>query len=73
MELYTVLALKLGNGLIPVVLALYQFSQGKTIAILEITGVVTIVSYLPIGFLSRIPNAQCPNLIEVKENACRNK
>jgi uncharacterized membrane protein len=41
----TVVALNVGGGLIPVVLALYQFSQGNTPAILLVTAIVTVVSY----------------------------
>lgn len=45
MERSTVIALNVGGGLIPVLLALYQFSQGNTLAILLVTLIVTIVSY----------------------------
>ncbi|MCC5641685.1 DUF1614 domain-containing protein [Nostoc sp. CHAB 5824] len=41
----TVVALNVGGGLIPVVLALYQFTQGNALAILLVTTIVTIVSY----------------------------
>lgn len=41
----TVVALNVGGGLIPVVLALYQFSQGNAVAILLVTAIVTVVSY----------------------------
>lgn len=41
----TVIALNVGGGLIPVVLALYQFSQGNALAILLVTAIVTVVSY----------------------------
>ncbi|MBD2296381.1 DUF1614 domain-containing protein [Anabaena sphaerica FACHB-251] len=45
MQRYTVVALNVGGGLIPVILALYQFSQGNALAILLVTAIVTIVSY----------------------------
>ncbi|MBD2386304.1 DUF1614 domain-containing protein [Cylindrospermum sp. FACHB-282] len=41
----TVIALNVGGGLIPVVLALYQFSQANAFLILLVTAIVTIVSY----------------------------
>ncbi|MDM9380415.1 DUF1614 domain-containing protein [Chlorogloeopsis sp. ULAP01] len=41
----TVVALNVGGGLIPVLLALYQFRQGNVLAILLVTAIVTIVSY----------------------------
>jgi uncharacterized membrane protein len=41
----TVIALNVGGGLIPVVLALYQFTQGNAVAILLVTAIVTVVSY----------------------------
>lgn len=41
----TVVALNVGGGLIPVLLALYQFTQGHIIAILATTAIVTTVSY----------------------------
>jgi uncharacterized membrane protein len=41
----TVVALNVGGGLIPVLLALYQFTQGNALAILVVTAIVTIVSY----------------------------
>ncbi|NMG07852.1 DUF1614 domain-containing protein [Brasilonema sp. UFV-L1] len=41
----TVIALNVGGGLIPIVLALYQFTQGNAIAILPVTAIVTVVSY----------------------------
>lgn len=41
----TVVALNVGGGLIPVLLALYQFTQGNALAILLVTAIVTIVSY----------------------------
>lgn len=44
-ERSTVIALNVGGGLIPVLLALYQFSQGNALAILLVTVIVTIVSY----------------------------
>ncbi|MFM2064152.1 MAG: hypothetical protein RLZZ507_3823 [Cyanobacteriota bacterium] len=45
MQSSTVVALNLGGGLIPVTLALYQFSQGNGLAILLVTAIVTVVSY----------------------------
>ncbi|MEM7556849.1 MAG: DUF1614 domain-containing protein [Cyanobacteria bacterium P01_A01_bin.84] len=42
---YTVIALNVGGGLIPVVLALYQFSQASAVAILIVTAIVSTVSY----------------------------
>jgi uncharacterized membrane protein len=42
----TVVALNVGGGLIPVLLALYQFTQGNAVAIVLVTGIVTVVSYL---------------------------
>jgi uncharacterized membrane protein len=41
----TVVALNVGGGLIPVLLALYQFTQGNALAILLVTTIVTVVSY----------------------------
>lgn len=41
----TVVALNVGGGLIPVLLALYQFTQGHSLAILATTTIVTLVSY----------------------------
>ncbi|AFZ58204.1 DUF1614 domain-containing protein [Anabaena cylindrica FACHB-243] len=41
----TVVALNVGGGLIPVALALYQFYQGNTLAILIVTAIVTVISY----------------------------
>jgi uncharacterized membrane protein len=41
----TVVALNVGGGLIPIVLALYQFQQASPVAILTVTAVVTVVSY----------------------------
>lgn len=41
----TIIAVNVGGGLIPVVLALYQFSQGNSVAIVLVTAIVTIVSY----------------------------
>ncbi len=41
----TVIALNVGGGLIPVLLALYQFTQGNILAILLVTAIVTVVSY----------------------------
>ncbi|MGH8002980.1 MAG: DUF1614 domain-containing protein, partial [Brasilonema sp.] len=37
----TVIALNVGGGLIPVLLALYQFTQGNALAILPVTAIVT--------------------------------
>jgi uncharacterized membrane protein len=45
MERSTVVALNVGGGLIPVVLALYQFSHSNALAIALVTTIVTIVSY----------------------------
>ncbi|WP_096594706.1 DUF1614 domain-containing protein [Calothrix sp. NIES-2098] len=44
-ERSTVVALNVGGGLIPVALALYQFTQGNALAILIVTAIVTVVSY----------------------------
>ncbi|WP_102165043.1 DUF1614 domain-containing protein, partial [Fischerella thermalis] len=41
----TIIALNVGGGLIPVLLALYQFTQGNILAILSVTAIVTAVSY----------------------------
>ena len=41
----TVIALNVGGGLIPLLLALYQFTQVQPLAILAVTAIVTIVSY----------------------------
>jgi uncharacterized membrane protein len=41
----TVIALNVGGGLIPLVLALYQFNRVQPLAILAVTAIVTIVSY----------------------------
>ncbi|MCM0593720.1 MAG: DUF1614 domain-containing protein [Gloeotrichia echinulata IR180] len=41
----TVIAVNVGGGLIPVLLALYQFTQGNALAILLVTTIVSIVSY----------------------------
>jgi uncharacterized membrane protein len=45
LERSTVIALNVGGGLIPVVLALYQLSHGNALAILLVTAIVTCVSY----------------------------
>jgi uncharacterized membrane protein len=45
-ERTTVVAMNVGGGLIPVLLALYQFTQGNAVAIVLVTGIVTVVSYL---------------------------
>ncbi|MEM7796615.1 MAG: DUF1614 domain-containing protein [Cyanobacteria bacterium P01_C01_bin.118] len=42
---HTVIALNVGGGLIPVLLALYQFTRGHSLAILITTAVVTLISY----------------------------
>ena len=42
---YTVIALNVGGGLIPVALALYQFTQASAIAIVIVTAIVTAVSF----------------------------
>ncbi|MGJ3246704.1 MAG: DUF1614 domain-containing protein [Elainellaceae cyanobacterium] len=41
----TVVALNVGGGLIPSVLALYQFGRASVFAILVVTAIVTVVSY----------------------------
>ncbi|WP_019499665.1 DUF1614 domain-containing protein [Pseudanabaena sp. PCC 6802] len=41
----TVVALNVGGGLIPIVLALYQFRQAPPMSILAVTAVVSVVSY----------------------------
>ncbi|MCM1982034.1 DUF1614 domain-containing protein [Lyngbya confervoides] len=41
----TIVALNVGGGLIPVLLALYQFTQTPAVAILLVTAIVTTVSY----------------------------
>jgi len=40
-----VVAVNVGGGLIPVGLALYQFTQGNALAILLVTAIVSFVSY----------------------------
>lgn len=45
LEQKTIVALNVGGGLIPTVLALYQFTRVSPIFILVVTAVVTIVSY----------------------------
>ncbi|ASC71344.1 hypothetical protein XM38_022960 [Halomicronema hongdechloris C2206] len=45
MRQVVVVALNLGGGLIPVLLALYQFSQANPLSILLVTAIVTVVSY----------------------------
>ncbi|MBW4639898.1 MAG: DUF1614 domain-containing protein [Gloeocapsa sp. UFS-A4-WI-NPMV-4B04] len=42
---HTIVAVNVGGGLIPVGLALYQFTQGNSLAILLVTAIVTVVSY----------------------------
>ncbi|MBC1241894.1 hypothetical protein VF14_29245 [Nostoc linckia z18] len=44
-ERSTVIALNVGGGLIPVLLALYQFARANAVAILLVTAIVTVVSY----------------------------
>ncbi len=44
-EQKTIVALNVGGGLIPTLLALYQFSRVSPLAILLVTGIVTAVSY----------------------------
>ncbi|HLO84196.1 MAG TPA: DUF1614 domain-containing protein [Nostocaceae cyanobacterium] len=44
-ERSTVVAMNIGGGLIPVALALYQFSQTNALSILLVTAIVTLVSY----------------------------
>ncbi len=44
-EQKTIVALNVGGGLIPTLLALYQFGRVSPIAILLVTAIVTIVSY----------------------------
>ncbi|MEM9162377.1 MAG: DUF1614 domain-containing protein [Cyanobacteria bacterium P01_F01_bin.4] len=41
----TVVALNVGGGLIPILLALYQLTRGHAIAILFVTVIITVVSY----------------------------
>lgn len=41
----TVIALNVGGGLIPVLLALYQFGRADSVLILAVTALVTLVSY----------------------------
>lgn len=41
----TVVALNVGGGLIPLVLALYQFTRVQPLAIILVTAIVTLVSY----------------------------
>ncbi|OWY67234.1 hypothetical protein B7486_32685 [cyanobacterium TDX16] len=41
----TIVALNIGGGLIPVLLALYQFRHANPLAIVLVTAIVTIVSY----------------------------
>ncbi|BAY75308.1 hypothetical protein NIES25_17510 [Nostoc linckia NIES-25] len=44
-ERSTVVALNVGGGLIPVLLALYQFAHTNAVFILVVTAIVTVVSY----------------------------
>ncbi|MDZ8105007.1 MAG: DUF1614 domain-containing protein [Nostoc sp. DedQUE12a] len=44
-ERSTVVALNVGGGLIPVLLALYQFAHANALFILFVTAIVTVVSY----------------------------
>jgi uncharacterized membrane protein len=41
----TVVALNVGGGLIPLLLALYQFGRASGLLILAVTALVTLVSY----------------------------
>ncbi|MBT9317044.1 DUF1614 domain-containing protein [Leptothoe spongobia] len=41
----TIVALNVGGGLIPIILAIYQFTRGNVLAILATTAIVTLVSY----------------------------
>ncbi|MDJ0735424.1 MAG: DUF1614 domain-containing protein [Nostocaceae cyanobacterium] len=41
----TVVAVNVGGGLIPIGLAVYQFTQGNILAILLVTAIVTVVTY----------------------------
>lgn len=45
MQRSTVVAINVGGGLIPVALALYQFTQANPLSILIVTAIVTVVSY----------------------------
>ncbi|WP_421654397.1 DUF1614 domain-containing protein [Leptothermofonsia sp. ETS-13] len=45
MEQKTIVALNIGGGLIPSLLAIYQFTRSDPIAILVVTAIVTFVSY----------------------------
>jgi len=45
MRQVVVVALNLGGGLIPVLLALYQFTQANPLSIVLVTAIVTVVSY----------------------------
>lgn len=42
----TIIALNVGGGLIPVVLAIYQFTQASPLEIIIVTAIVSIISYL---------------------------
>ncbi|MFH7024529.1 MAG: DUF1614 domain-containing protein [Heteroscytonema crispum UTEX LB 1556] len=44
-ERSSVVAVNVGGGLIPVALALYQFTQANALSILLVTAIVTVVSY----------------------------
>ena len=41
----SIVALNVGGGLIPIIIALYQFTQAPFLAIMAVTAVVTVVSY----------------------------
>jgi uncharacterized membrane protein len=45
MEQKTIVALNVGGGLIPTLLAIYEFSRSDPFAILVVTAIVTVVSY----------------------------
>lgn len=45
MEQKTIVALNVGGGLIPTLLAIYEFTRSDPLAILIVIGIVTIVSY----------------------------
>lgn len=44
-EQKTIVALNVGGGLIPTLLALYEFTQASPVLILAVTAIVTVVSY----------------------------
>jgi uncharacterized membrane protein len=45
MEQRTIVALNVGGGLIPTLLALYQFTRSNPLTLLAVTAIVTLVSY----------------------------